>query len=117
MKDVFAIHIVVQNLPFTYIECQTLLGVVKLLNPEAVQLMVKADAMADHVIKMYGGIRSELRVALSDPSLLVINCTCDVWTSPNNFGIFAVTGHWTDKDSTLKVYFLCAILFPASSFI
>ena len=39
LKDALATHIVVENLPFTYVESQTFLDIVKLLNPEAVQLV------------------------------------------------------------------------------
>jgi hypothetical protein len=32
------------------------------------------------------------------------NCTCDVWTSPNNEPILALTVHWSSgKDAKLKV--------------
>ena len=34
---------------------------------------------------------------MCDAGVPVINFTCEVWTSPNNFGIFAVTGQWIDK--------------------
>jgi hypothetical protein len=103
LKDALATHIVVENLPFTYVESRTFLDIVKLLNPEAVNLMVKADAMTDNVIRMYGGLKTKLAQAMCDENVTAINCTCDVWTSPNNFGIFAVTGHWLDQSSELQV--------------
>ena len=75
LKDALATHIVVENLPFTYVESQTFLDIVKLLNPEAVQLMVKADAISDHVIKMYGGLKGKLAQVMCDEDVAAINCT------------------------------------------
>ena len=95
-----------ENLPFTYIESQTFLDIVKLLNPQAIPLIVKADAITDHIIKMYSGVKNKIAQAMGDDGVAAINCTCDVWTSPNNFGILAVTGHWLDRNYELQVFCL-----------
>lgn len=110
LKTACARHLVLENLPFVHVESQSFLDIVGLLNPAAVKMMVKADAMADHVVKMYTSIKEDVRNAMCDPSVPVINFTCDVWTSPNNLGIFAVTGHWIDKDSDLNVSLVAEFL-------
>jgi hypothetical protein len=35
---------------------------------------------------------------MTDDTILAINCTCDVWTSPNNDSILGITGHWMGKN-------------------
>jgi hypothetical protein len=47
---------------------------------------------------MYQEIKEEVRLAMTDDTILAINCTCDVWTSPNNDSILGITGHWMGKD-------------------
>lgn len=95
--------IISNNLPFTHVESEALLNLVKLLNPAALNMMVMADSITDHVMKMYFKIRDEVKTCLADDSVS-LNCTCDVWTSPNNEPILALTVHWSSgKDSELKV--------------
>ena len=98
LKDAMAKHIVRENLPFMYIESETLMELIALLNPEAVDLMVKADAITLHIVRMYQEIKEEVRLAMTDDTILAINCTCDVWTSPNNDSILGITGHWMGKN-------------------
>jgi hypothetical protein len=68
-------------------------------------MMVKADAIADHVIEIYIAVKEDVRNAMCDDGVPVINFTRDVWTSPNNFGILAVTSHWIDNNNDLNVSF------------
>lgn len=81
-----------------YIESETLMELIAHLNPEAVDLMVKADAITLYIVRMYHEIKEEDRLAMSDDTVLAINCTCDVWTSPNNDFILGITEHWMAKD-------------------
>ncbi len=95
--------VVKENLPFTHVESEFFLNVVKLLNPEALELFVKGDAICGHVMKLYFQIRSQVQIVM-DKFFESLNCTCDVWTSPTNDPIFPLTGHWiSKKDSQLKV--------------
>ncbi len=96
-------HIFLQNLPFVHVKSKSFLDIVGLLNPIAVKMTVKANAIADHVIKMCMAVKEDVRNAMCDPGVPVINFTCGVWISPNYFGIFTVTGHWIDNKSDLNV--------------
>jgi hypothetical protein len=103
LKHAMTLLVINENLPFTHIESESLLNVVKLLNPLGVELMVKADALCDHVMRLYFQVRTEVK-QLMEEDVENLNCTCDVWTSPTNDPIFALTGHWTSKtDGKLKV--------------
>ena len=55
----------------------------KFLNPTALDMMVKADAVTEHVMKMYFQIKDQVKARLAIDALS-LKCTCDVWTSPNN---------------------------------
>jgi hypothetical protein len=98
LKDAMAKHIVRENLSFMYIESETLMELIALLNPEAVDLMVKDDAITIHIVRLYQEMKEEVRLAMTDDRILAIKCTCDVWTSPNNDSILGITGHWMGKD-------------------
>ena len=52
LKMVCARHIVLQYLPLVHVESQSFLDIVGLLNPAAAKMMVKADAISNHVIQM-----------------------------------------------------------------
>ena len=52
LKTVCARHIVLQYLPLVHVESQSFLDIVGLLNPAAAKMMVKADAISNHVIQM-----------------------------------------------------------------
>ena len=51
LKDALAKLIIAQNLPFTHVESETFLELIKLLNPDAERLMVKADAIRDYIMR------------------------------------------------------------------
>ena len=95
--------IIADDLPFQHVESKALLNFVELLNPDALEMMVKADAITDHVMKMYFQIQTKVKDTLKEDADY-LNCTCDVWTSPNNDPIIALTGHWLSiNDGELKV--------------
>jgi hypothetical protein len=95
--------IISNNFPFTHVESEALLNLAKLLNPAALNMMVMADSITDNVMKMYFKIRDEVKTCLADDSVS-LNCTSDVWTTPNNEPILALTVHWSSgKDAELKV--------------
>ena len=103
LKNELAQIIIADDLPFQHVESKSLLNFVELLNPDALEMMVKADAITDHVIKMYFPIQTKVKDTLKEDADY-LNCTCDVWTSPNNDPIIALTGHWLSlNDGELKV--------------
>ena len=103
LKDALAKLIIAQNLPFTHVESETFLELIKLLNPDAERLMVKADAIRDYIMRKSLQIRDTVKKELASEEVIAVNCTCDVWTSPNNDPIFALTGHWTGTKGTLQI--------------
>ncbi len=54
--------VVKENLPFTHIESESFLNVVEHLNPDALELLVKGDAICGHVTKCYFQIRSQVQI-------------------------------------------------------
>lgn len=68
--------------------------------------MVKADAVTDHVMKMYFPIKDQVKPRLAIDAVS-LNCTFDVWPSPNNEPILGLTVHLaSDKCGKLKVIVL-----------
>ena len=101
LKNALAQIIIADDLPFQHVESKSLLNFVELLNPDALEMMVKADAIT--VMKMYFQIQTKVKDTLKEDADY-LNCTCDVWTSPNNDHIIALTGHWLNiNDGELKV--------------
>lgn len=77
LKNAMEKLIISNNLPLKFVESEALLKLVKLLNPTALGVMVKVDAITDHVIKMYYHRNDQLKASLAEDAVS-INCTCDV---------------------------------------
>lgn len=79
----------------------------QLLSPKAVNLIVKADDIADNVLRMFFQLHAHVRQLLKNYAK-TLNCTCDVWTFPNNDPKTDLTGHWIIKKSgKLQVRLYC----------
>ncbi len=61
LNNALAKLIISNNLPFQLVESESLPNVVKLLNPAVLDIMVKADAVTDHVMKMYFPIKDQVK--------------------------------------------------------
>ena len=64
--------------------------------------MVKADAIQNHLFRMYAQHREFIKISLSKVEWIAF--TSDAWTSPNVKFFMALTAHWIDTDWKCKNY-------------
>jgi hypothetical protein len=65
--------------------------------------VIRADAPKDHILKKSIEAMEKLKSDLQAPEVIDISCTCDLWISPYNAPIFALSVHWIDAKGVLKV--------------
>ena len=58
--------------------------------------MVKADAIQNHIFRMYVQHSKFMKISLSKVERIAF--TSDAWTSPNVKSLIALTAHWIDTD-------------------
>ena len=99
MKEAVAKFVVSQNLSFQTVESESFIELLDLCNPVVANLLVKADALIDFVMKKY--LESKELIKELFVRELFICLTCDIWTSPNCKSILGITAHWIDRNFQL----------------
>jgi hypothetical protein len=107
LKEAIAKFLVSQNLSFQTVESESFIELLDLCNPVAANLLVKADALIDFVMKKY--LESKELIKELFVRELFISLTCDVWTSPNCKSILGITAHWIDRNFQLHEILLDAL--------
>ena len=90
------------NLPFAIIERSSFINILGACNGNVPQMMVKADAIQNHLFRMYAQHREFIKISLSKFEWIAF--TSDAWTSPNVKSFMALTAHWIDTDWKCKNY-------------
>ncbi len=73
LKNALAKHIIVNNLPFLHVENESLFYIGRLVNPNAVKFIIKADAISDHFVSKYLSIKNDVAMAMLSDSVKVLN--------------------------------------------
>ena len=97
-----------KNLPFTIIEVPEFIDLLILCNPNVEQILVKADALTQYLMKRFWEGRTTIKKMFASVDSKV-SLTCDLWTSPNQKAILAATVHWTNSKVELHQLLLDAI--------
>ena len=84
------------NLPFSIIERSSFINLLGACNENVPQIMVKADAIQNHIFRMYAQHRELIKIILSKVEAIAV--TSDAWTSPNVKSLMALTAHWIDTN-------------------
>ena len=74
LKYYLARHIVTENFPFSYIVTQSFLELINVLNPKTRNLIIKADAIKDHILKKSIEAMEKLKNNLQAPEVVAANC-------------------------------------------
>jgi hypothetical protein len=94
--------IINRDLPLSLVEWPEFHALVQSINSEASKVIWKShNTTASKVEKTFEKSRLELKEFLQQSKSL-IHITTDTWHAPNNKELQAITGHWVNKDSTLR---------------
>ena len=97
LKDALANLIVMENLPFTFVESKYFIDILSLYDERVTRNdFPMADTISSHVVAKYDHAKDCLRKQLS--KIDSVNLTVDMWTSPNGKAILGITGHWLDDN-------------------
>lgn len=102
LKNALANLIIDATLPYTFVERKSFIDLLRVCNPEVPAMLVKADSISEHIIKIYLHIKDQLIIEFGNLTSSLFSLTCDVWTSPNCIAIFGVTCHWINDEWNLK---------------
>ena len=108
LKECIVKLIVRQNLPFTLVEAPEFIDLLKLCNSNVEKFLVKSDSLTQYLVKRFWEVRDSIKKVFSSVKAKV-SFTCDLWTSPNQKAILAVTVHWVEEKSELKELLLDAM--------
>ena len=84
------------NLPFSVIEQISFINLLGACNENVPQMLVKGDAIQNHIFRMYAQHRIFIKISLFKVEVIAV--TSDAWTSPNVKSLMAFTAHWIDTD-------------------
>ena len=108
LKTHIGYFIAESNLPFAIIERSSFINLLGACNENVPQMMVKADAIQNHLFRMYAQHREFIKIILSKVEWIAF--TSDAWTSPNVKSLMAVTAHWIDTTWKMQELFLGSLL-------
>ena len=100
--------IVTENFSFNFVESVAFVELLKVLDPDVENLLIKADALTEHVMATFHAQKEKL-ANMFEKSTAKVSLTTDAWTSPNSKSIFGVTGHWVDDENNLRELVLDAV--------
>jgi hypothetical protein len=91
--------IVVQDLPFLFLESTEFRDFVSLLRPGT--RVLKADSLKNNIMDRFKKMKSQMMTFWSSIDSRV-SFTTDIWTSPNDLSFMAITAHWISSEFVLQ---------------
>jgi hypothetical protein len=96
LKHAIGYLIAEADLSFQFVEKQSFCDLLALCNDNISSMMVKADAMHEHMHSMFVQFQQYIKEQLCKVDS--ISFTSDAWTAPNIKSLMGITAHWITKD-------------------